>query len=242
MPLALPLLLLFKDQRTKGAGLYSLLVFDWDGTLVDSVEKIVTSMHRASENQGLTRLSDAQVRDIIGLGLPEALQALYPELDAGGIEGMRREYSEQFVQAGSASSALFPGVREGLSHLREQGFELAVATGKSRRGLDRAMDEFDLRELFVCSRCADETRSKPHPQMLQEILDESGYEPSRVLMVGDTEYDLEMACNIAMPSVGVTYGVHSSARLLKHRPVRLVNAFVELRDWLKPSRESNHVD
>ncbi len=222
--------------------MYSLLVFDWDGTLVDSVEKIVTSMHRACEKQGLVRLSDEAVRDIIGLGLPEALQKLYPELGSEGIERMRREYSEQFVQAGPASSALFPGVRDGLASLQEQGFELAVATGKSRRGLDRAMDEFDLGEFFVCSRCADETRSKPHPQMLQEILDESGYEPSRVLMVGDTEYDLAMACNITMPAVGVTYGVHSPDRLLQHRPVRLVDSFAELHDWLSPDRETKQVD
>ncbi|WP_207061121.1 HAD-IA family hydrolase [Motiliproteus sp. SC1-56] len=213
--------------------MYQLLIFDWDGTLIDSAGRIVSSMQRAASAQGLAPRGDAAIRNIIGLGLPEALDALYPGIEGEEVEAMRERYSRYYLAEDEPPASLFTGVEAGLGRLRDSGYTLAVATGKSRRGLVQVFEETGLGELFHLSRCADETRSKPHPMMLEEILAETGHPVESALMIGDTEYDLEMASRAGMASVGVSYGVHEQQRLLRHAPQTVIHRFAELETWLE---------
>jgi len=206
-----------------------LVIFDWDGTLFDSVGQIVASLQFAAQqfNQPLT---DADAKSIIGLGLPEVAQRLFPavpELHADILQA----YSEHYV-ANSVEDAWFEGVSEMLYALKNQGIKLAVATGKSRKGLDRVLKQTNSLELFHATRAASETRSKPHPLMLEEILAETGVHAHEAIMVGDTSYDLEMALNIVMPSVGVSYGVHTSETLANFNPLSIVNDVSSLHEFL----------
>ena len=206
-----------------------LVIFDWDGTLFDSVGQIVASLQFAAQqfNQPLT---NADAKSIIGLGLPEVAQRLFPavpELHADILQA----YSEHYV-ANSVEDAWFEGVSEMLYALKDQGIKLAVATGKSRKGLDRVLKQTNSLELFHATRAASETRSKPHPLMLEEILAETGVHAHEAIMVGDTSYDLEMALNIVMPSVGVSYGVHTSETLANFNPLSIVNDVSSLHEFL----------
>jgi phosphoglycolate phosphatase len=206
-----------------------LVIFDWDGTLFDSVGQIVASLQFAAQqfNQPLT---DADAKSIIGLGLPEVAKRLFPavpELHADILQA----YSEHYV-ANSVEDAWFEGVSEMLYALKDQGIKLAVATGKSRKGLDRVLKQTNSLELFHATRAASETRSKPHPLMLEEILAETGVHAHEAIMVGDTSYDLEMALNIVMPSVGVSYGVHTSETLANFNPLSIVNDVSSLHEFL----------
>ena len=206
-----------------------LVIFDWDGTLFDSVGQIVASLQFAAQqfNQPLT---DADAKSIIGLGLPEVAQRLFPavpELHADILQA----YSEHYV-ANSVEDAWFEGVSEMLYALKDQGIKLAVATGKSRKGLDRVLKQTNSLELFHATRAASETRSKPDPLMLAEILAETGIHAHEAIMVGDTSYDLEMALNIAMPSVGVSYGVHEPELLAQFNPVCIVDDVAALHSAL----------
>lgn len=211
---------------------YKLVIFDWDGTLIDSAQRIVTCMQMAMEESGLPVLGDEPIRQIIGLGLPEAFQQLYPGLPLAAMERMREGYSQHFIADRVPPSAMFPGVEHTLMQLQKQGLQLAVATGKSRRGLNRAFHEDNWGRFFVASRCADETRSKPHPQMLHELLEETGVEPAQALMVGDTVYDMEMAQRAGVDRVAVSYGVHTLERLDAFAPVLRVHQMIQLSDWL----------
>ena len=206
-----------------------LVIFDWDGTLFDSVGQIVASLQFAAQqfNQPLT---DADAKSIIGLGLPEVAKRLFPavpELHADILQA----YSEHYV-ANSVEDAWFEGVSEMLYALKDQGIKLAVATGKSRKGLDRVLKQTNSLELFHATRAASETRSKPDPLMLAEILAETGIHAHEAIMVGDTSYDLEMALNIVMPSVGVSYGVHTSETLANFNPLSIVNDVSSLHEFL----------
>lgn len=212
---------------------YPLVIFDWDGTLIDSEARIISSMQAAAvDAQWPEPLTDAAVRNIIGLGLPEAIQTLCPGIDDQQLQQIRTGYSRHFLETSDLEMPLFEGVREGLEKLRQAGFVLTVATGKSRRGLNQVFEETGLDELFVNSRCADETRSKPDPLMLHELLDETGYSVHQAVMVGDTEFDLGMAKNAGMDSVAVNYGAHHPDRLQAYNPVLAIDSFVELVDWL----------
>lgn len=213
--------------------MYSLLIFDWDGTLIDSQSRIIACMQRAALEAGQPGLADEAVREIIGLGLPEAIRALIPGICDTDMETVRGHYVKHFLDEEQSSSPLYPGVETSLASLHDKGYRLAVATGKSRRGLDRVLEQTGLGELFETTRCADETRSKPHPQMLAEILDETGVDVSRALMIGDTEYDLNMAQNIGMDRAGVSYGAHAIERLLALDPVFRIDDFPELEQWLE---------
>lgn len=213
--------------------MYSLLIFDWDGTLIDSQSRIIACMQRAALEAGQPELADEAVREIIGLGLPEAIRTLIPGICDTDMETVRGHYVKHFLDEEQSSSPLYPGVETSLASLRDKGYRLAVATGKSRRGLDRVLEQTGLGELFETTRCADETRSKPHPQMLAEILDETGVDVSRALMIGDTEYDLNMAQNIGMDRAGVSYGAHAIERLLALDPVFRIDDFPELEQWLE---------
>ncbi|KAA0011404.1 HAD-IA family hydrolase [Billgrantia pellis] len=212
---------------------YRLVIFDWDGTLMDSVARIVACMQAAALEAGWGHLEEAAVRDIIGLGLPEAIDRLCPGIDAERFELLRRRYAYHFVEGSRAPMPFFSGVEAGIATLREHDERrLAVATGKSRRGLDRIFRESGSGGWFHASRTADETRSKPHPQMLEELLIELDVPIEEAVMVGDTEYDLEMARALGMDRVAVTWGVHAPERLAACRPVYTAGAVEELFDWL----------
>lgn len=221
---------------------YRLLIFDWDGTLVDSIGRIVTAMHRAADACELVRRSDTQVKGIIGLGLPEAIRSLYPELvEAARVERFRRCYSEQYLALEAQPSALFPGVAEALSAFRAAGYRLAVATGKSRHGLRRVLEARGWLEYFDATRCADETASKPSPLMLEEILAQCGVAPRQALMVGDSSFDLQMAQRAGIDSVAVGYGAQPLLALRAYNPVLAVEHFTELRTWLERCADEQRV-
>ena len=208
-----------------------LIVFDWDGTLMDSETQIVHSMFGAIRDMQLESRTADECRNIIGLGLKEAIDSLYPGRD----EQFSRQFVDSyrhhwFIQAND--SELFPGARETLLLLREAGFELAIATGKGRTGLERVLKHTELESMFSVTRCSDETRSKPHPQMLEEILQETGIEAANTLMVGDTEYDMNMAIQAGVHPVAVSYGVHERGRLMAHQPLACLDTISELVDWL----------
>ncbi|HSG02960.1 MAG TPA: HAD-IA family hydrolase [Marinobacterium sp.] len=212
---------------------YQLLIFDWDGTLIDSAARIVSSFQGAVAELGYPAPTDEAVRNIIGLGLTEAISEVMPQLNSAQNAALATTYSRHYLEVDQTPTALFHAVEEGLLTLREQGFRLAVATGKSRRGFDRVLAESGLAEMFEITRCADETLSKPHPLMLEQILDQTGVHRSAALMVGDTVYDMDMATNAGVDKLAVTYGVHSVSRLEQSRPTHQVDSFVELTEWIK---------
>jgi phosphoglycolate phosphatase len=212
-----------------------LLVFDWDGTLMDSAARIVSCMQAAMRELGVESPGTARVTEIIGLGLQEALDALFPGVPQALREALADRYRYHFLVADPTPSVLFPGVRETLQTLHAQGYLLAVATGKSRRGLDRALDEIGLAHLLDASRCADEAFSKPHPQMLLDILDHLAVEPREALVIGDTAYDLLMAHNAGVAAVAVCYGVHEPARLRRLQPLACLDRVTDLLPWLEGS-------
>ncbi|MEH6577569.1 MAG: HAD-IA family hydrolase [Amphritea sp.] len=215
--------------------MYKLLIFDWDGTVIDSAARIISSMQKASRDLDLPELSDDAVRDIIGLGLPEAIRVLIPGIDESMIPQMRERYGHYFLRADSTPTELFGGVRETLTSLKAKNYRLAVATGKSRRGLEQVFTETGLAPLFELSRCADETTSKPDPHMLEEILAESGVKASEAVMIGDTEFDLEMAVRAGVDTIAVSYGAHHIDRLMTYNPVLVMHSFPELEYWLVES-------
>jgi len=212
--------------------MFELLVFDWDGTLMDSEARIVACMQAAAVDLGVEAPSDAATREIIGLGLQEAVRGLFPALAADMHERLALRYREHFLVINQSRSKLFAGVEETLTTLHSSGYLLGVATGKSRRGLDRELEETGLGGLFHATRCADETFSKPHPQMLEELMDELGVAASTTLMVGDTEYDMQLASNAGAAALGVTYGVHAPERLMAQGALATVGGIGELIGWL----------
>lgn len=212
---------------------YQLLIFDWDGTLVDSIGRIVEAMHRAADVGELPRCSDAEVRGVIGLELGHAICTLYPELDEPArIEAIRRAYSEQYLLLEREPSPLYEGVSESLAWFRDQGYQLAVATGKGRNGLQRVLADKGWLDYFDITRCADETAGKPDPRMLHEIMAHCGVPPERSLMVGDSTFDLLMARNAGMDCVAVGYGAQPLSVLRECGPRLAINQFNELRAWL----------
>ena len=210
---------------------FELLVFDWDGTVMDSEAHIVASMERAIDDLRFPALPREAIRNVIGLGLFEAITSLYPSLAAGDVQAMTDRYRYHFLADDPCEP--FEGAEYVLRELSRQGYLMAVATGKGRRGLDRVLDSTGFLPLFHTTRCADETRSKPHPQMLEEIMDELGVEPSATLMIGDTEYDLQMAQNAGTASLAVSYGVHAPERLEQYKPLACLDALLALPDWLE---------
>ncbi|ANC02473.1 MULTISPECIES: HAD family hydrolase [Pseudomonas] len=211
---------------------YELLIFDWDGTLADSIGRIVEAMNAAAERAGEAPSADAAVKGIIGLALSEAISVLYPHLDARQLEIFRQHYADIYTALDQQPSPLFEGVVESLEAFRSEGYRLAVATGKARRGLDRVLKANGWEGYFDITRAADETRGKPHPLMLEEILAHCRVEPGRALMVGDSAFDLQMASNAGMHSVAVGYGAMSLQALSEFGPQVCVEHFSQLREWL----------
>lgn len=218
---------------------YELLIFDWDGTLADSIGRIVEAMNVAAERAGEAPSSDAAIKGIIGLALGEAISTLYPHLDAVEVEVFRQHYADIYMALDQQPSPLFEGVVESLEAFRGEGYQLAVATGKARRGLDRVLKANGWERYFDITRAADEARGKPHPLMLEQILAHCQVEPHQALMVGDSAFDLQMASNAGMHSVAVGYGAMSLQALSEFGPQVCIDHFSQLREWLARSRAVN---
>jgi len=200
-----------------------LIIFDWDGTLLNSLAKISHCMQLAAADAGLEPCAEEDIRGIIGLGIAEALATLYPGAPQAPLELLRQRYSHHFLIKDQHPCDLYPGVQNTLEELKSGGHRIAVATGKSRRGLDRVLANLGWESYFHATRCADETASKPDPLMLKELLGELDYTVEDALMVGDTEFDLAMAARLGMRRVGVSYGAHPPERLQTHRPLAILD-------------------
>ena len=211
---------------------YDLIVFDWDGTLMDSTAVIAGSIQAACRDLELPVPSDEAARHVIGMGLVAALRHAVPDAPESMYEPLVARYRHHFL-AQDEAIPLFAGVRETVADLHDAGYWLAVATGKSRIGLDRALQSSGLTRYFHATRTADQTFSKPHPAMLLEIMDELGIMPERALMVGDTTHDLQMALNANVDALGMTHGAHPVEQLRELQPLVLLDDFAELRAWLK---------
>lgn len=211
---------------------FELIVFDWDGTLMDSTGMIAASIQAAARDLGIPAPSDACARHIIGLGLDDALRQALPDLPSQRYPELTERYRHHYL-ARDHELLLFEGVEEMLQELAVAGYRLAVATGKSRNGLDRALGSSGLGPYFHASRCADECFSKPHPQMLEELMDEFGVSPATTLMIGDTTHDLQMARNAGVTGVAVTYGAHPGALLKAELPAFCAADVGQLETWLR---------
>nr|WP_219736257.1 HAD-IA family hydrolase [Pseudomonas chlororaphis] len=209
-----------------------MLIFDWDGTLADSIGRIVEAMHVASDRSGLARCDDFAVKGIIGLGLPEAIRTLYPHISDAELVDFRQHYADHYIALEAEPSPLFAGVVQSLEAFRREGYHLAVATGKARRGLDRVLKAHGWEDYFDITRAADETASKPHPLMLEQILAHCEVRPEQALMVGDSSFDLLMARNAGMASVAVSYGAQSLEALQAYEPRLSIDSFPQLHAWL----------
>jgi len=209
-----------------------LIVFDWDGTLMDSADHIVSCLQTAISELGLEAKTDEEVKNIIGLGLREALFALYPQATDKELTALVDRYREHFFDQQADPCELFSGAKELIQELDAKNYYLAVATGKGRNGLDKVLKETGMEKFFPITRCADEAHSKPHPKMLLDIIDYYGVDANEAIMVGDTEYDLQMANNAAAHSVAVTYGVHDKQRLLDCKPLTCLDNMNDLQQWL----------
>ena len=210
---------------------YDLVIFDWDGTLMDSTRVIASSLRSACADVGIAVPSERDALYVIGLNLHDSFNHVAPTLDEEGRKFLSERYRHHFL-AREQEMPLYDGVVEMLADLHGKGVRMAVATGKARRGLDRVLDATGLRRWFEATRCADEGFAKPHPGMLLMLMDITGVEPRRAVMVGDTTHDLELAANAGVDAVAVTYGAHDE-NLLGTRPAKARCASVpELHRWL----------
>ncbi|MBV8632873.1 MAG: HAD-IA family hydrolase [Burkholderiaceae bacterium] len=210
---------------------FDLIVFDWDGTLMDSTAIIVKCIQAAARDIGVPVPSKELAAHVIGLGLMEAMQAVLPGVDPKHLPRMVERYRYHYL-AQDQDLTLFEGARDMLADLSQQGYFLAIATGKSRVGLNRALDQVKLLSLFDATRCADETFSKPHPAMLQELTRELGQDMRRTVMVGDTTHDLQMAINAGASGIAVEFGAHPTEQLRALNPVFVAASIGELHQWL----------
>ncbi|MCF6283370.1 MAG: HAD-IA family hydrolase [Candidatus Polarisedimenticolaceae bacterium] len=215
--------------------MFKLLVFDWDGTLMDSEMRIVACVQAAAYDLSLPVPTKEAAKDIIGLGLDTAMEKLFPESDRQERVRVVERYRYHYLFANKVPTPLFSGAREVIETLRSEGYLLAVATGKGRPGLNRVLEESELGPLFHATRCADEARSKPDPDMLLQILDELGIDAHEALMIGDTEYDMNMANNAGAKALGVSYGVHDKQRILDCSPLACLDDVTEIPTWLAHS-------
>lgn len=210
---------------------FDLIVFDWDGTLMDSTATIVYAIQGACRDLGLVEPTDNAARHIIGLGLQEAIAHLLPQLPEAEYPHLVERYRYYYLSK-DQDIPLFVGADVVVRDLHAAGFLLAVATGKGRRGLDQVLDQTALRPYFHATRCADECFSKPHPEMLEQLMDELGMTPSRTLMIGDTSHDLLMAKNAGVAALAVSFGAHTRTDLLTFAPLACVDNIEEMETWL----------
>lgn len=210
---------------------YDLIVFDWDGTLADSTSIIIDSIRTAAAEVGLEVPEKKDASSIIGLGLREAIHRLFGDLEIGQLNQLIARYAYHY-HAREHDIPLFNGAFEALEALAEKGYLLGVATGKGRNGLNRALEKSGLQPHIHATRCVDECHSKPHPQMLLELMGEFNVSPQRTLMIGDTSFDLQMAQNANVASLGVTYGAHPVESLLPFTPLAHFDEFAKVNQWL----------
>ncbi|MFD1384035.1 HAD family hydrolase [Rhodanobacter aciditrophus] len=211
-----------------------LVIFDWDGTLYNSLTRICEAMLRAGQEAGAEPRAPDDVKNIIGLSLDVAVDVIWPNESQETKQQIQMFYKSHYVASDQTPPEAYGGAIEFLEWLKEQGVQMAVATGKTRRGLDRVMGHTNTGRFFGATRCADETLSKPDPLMIKEILAELEVLPEHALMIGDTEYDLEMASLAGVSSVGVDYGAHHPERLVAHNPLMVVSNLLSLKtqlDW-----------
>lgn len=210
-----------------------LLIFDWDGTLVKSLPRIVEAMQVAAQHCQIPPRSTDEIHAIIGLSLLEAFDVLYPEVNDEPLrEIFRQAYAKHYFFLEQQPSPFYPGVRDALDDFKAAGYQLAVATGKSRRGLDLILRGHQLEDFFHITRCADETKGKPNPLMLQQILQHCQKTPEQAIMVGDSPFDLQMANNAQIAGIAVSYGAQPLNILLAEQPVLAIDHFDELAHWL----------
>jgi phosphoglycolate phosphatase len=210
---------------------FDLIVWDWDGTLADSTGMITHALLKAAEQVGLPALAPQTASNIIGLGLRESIQTLYGNIPAEQAQALATQYTTNYY-AGESDIPLFTGAADTIKALNKRGFKLAVATGKGRRGLNLALEHSGLGKYFHSTRTVDECFSKPHPQMLDELMEYLVVMPERTLMIGDTSYDLQMAQNAGVRSVGVTYGAQAAEQWQHLNPIQQFSDFSELSTWL----------
>ncbi len=208
-----------------------LIIFDWDGTLMDSVAKIVNCFRKAVADIGIDYPGDGATQNIIGLGLKEGLDILLPGVEHTTRQQVVGRYREHFLHLDETEMPLFKGVEEGLKKLQGDNYSLAIATGKARIGLDKVLEYTQLGEYFVASRCADEAISKPHPRMVLDILAETGVFADNAIVVGDTTYDIQMAHRAGTDALAVCYGVHTNEKLKAEKPLACVDDFDSVIEW-----------
>ncbi len=223
-----------RDDAVNGRRLTEteLVIFDWDGTLMDSRAAIVATMYASLADLGFTQLAEGEIQHVIGLGLREAVAELLPGVSSRVHEQACQRYRERFQAVEAHRIPLFEGVDSGLQQLQRQGRKLAIATGKTREGLTRMLDSLQMRDMFIATRCADETQSKPAPRMVWELLEETGMNCQQAVLVGDTRFDMEMAARADMPRVAVTYGMHAPEYLAPWMPDAWAESFFEVVELL----------
>jgi len=198
---------------------------------MDSTGRIIGAMQHAVAELGFAPRSDTEVRDIIGLGLPEAIEQLFPTVPVAERAVLQARYAHHYVAADQQPCEFFPGALAVLEQLKMHGHLVAIATGKSRKGLRRVLDQLAMHDFFDATRCADETRSKPHPQMLHELLAELSVPADAAVMIGDTEYDMAMAQNAGMARIAVKFGAHVAERLVSYEPTLILDNWQQLLAW-----------
>lgn len=216
---------------------YKLVIFDWDGTLMDSVARIVSSMRAAAVAAELPVPTTEAVKNIIGLSLPEVFNILFPRNNQEAEERLKRHYKNQYIELDNTPTPLFDYAIELLDQLKEQSVTLAVATGKGREGLNRVMDESNLTQYFQATRCADESASKPAPDMIIQLLKELGITAADAVMIGDSVHDMAMAQNANIDRIGVTMGVGDAKALAQYQPIAVVDSLLELLNLLTNLRK-----
>ncbi|KID58661.1 HAD family hydrolase [Pseudoalteromonas luteoviolacea] len=206
---------------------YKLVIFDWDGTVMDTVPKIVNTINLVADQYGFSRESEEKTKSIIGLSLEHALATLFPA-QANRSTELATAYKTIYRDVDRTPTELFNGVEQVIKQLSENNIKLAIATGKSRQGLDRLLNESGLAQYFVCSRTADEAQSKPNPDMIQQILAELDVAPQETVMIGDTTIDMDMASQAGVAAIGVTFGVANATELQAFSPVHIIDEFEQL--------------
>lgn len=210
---------------------FDLIIWDWDGTLANSTSLITNAIINAAQDVGLTAPLPNEARNIIGLSLNVAIHRLFPEINETLASQLAARYRYHYY-ANEAQISLFEGVRDLIRILSARKLMLAIATGKGRRGLNLALNRSGLHEYFHTTRTVDECASKPHPQMIEEIMSELSVLPERTLMIGDTGFDLQMATNAKVASIGVSYGAHPREKLESFDPIAIFDEFSALKTWM----------
>ncbi|TDF41661.1 HAD-IIIA family hydrolase [Alteromonadaceae bacterium M269] len=212
---------------------HKFIIFDWDGTLMDSIGRIVNCMQLVAEDLALNVPTSNEVKGIIGISLKPGIKKLFPDVSDEYVEKLFNGYKEHYLRLDNTPSPMFDGVEDMLEDLRSQGHQLAVATGKARRGLVRAWEHTGLSHYFVASRCADETLSKPNPDMLQQLLKESRFDIEDAVMIGDSIHDLKMAESIGMDRIGVSFGAATQEALEEYQPLTVSHDIPQLNNFIQ---------